>query len=93
METKMAPKQLLDFDEVLNIIKGLTRDKLNYWIDEGYIPVVIEQRSNQNYKFIEEQYIPMISSAYYHIVEVGLPEEVAWGYVRTYLDPNIKFSD
>ncbi len=67
--------------EILNLVQGLTRDKLSYWSDKGYLPVIVEQRANQNYRFYQTKHVPIIEKAHELIVEGGMKDRQAFNKI------------
>ncbi len=60
----MEKSKLLSPGEVLaRVGKGLTRDKLSYFVREGYLQPEKTQRGNQIYKFFHERDVWVLDRA------------------------------
>jgi len=59
----MDSKTLSPGEVIERIGKGLTRDKLSYFVREGYLQPEKIQRGNQIYKFFREQEVVMLDRA------------------------------
>jgi hypothetical protein len=77
----MSDDTLLTPGEILNKVHGLTRTKLDYWVDKRYISVIIQTRTGRDYRHYEERHIPILKKAVELSIEGGMKDKEAFNRI------------